>query len=109
MNDCRYGSAYFLTACAFQLFFGKLYTFFSIKWVFLIVLGIFELGSLICAVAPTSEALIIGRAIAGIGSSGVFTGALLIIAHSVPLAKRSLYTAAIASKCLRTRVVECRG
>ena len=94
-----YGSAYFLTCCAFQLFFGKLYTFFSIKWVFLIVLGIFELGSLICGVAPTSEALIVGRAIAGVGSAGLFTGALLIIAHSVPLAKRSIYTAFIASMC----------
>lgn len=93
-----YASAYFLTQCAFQLFFGKLYSFFSIKWVFLGALGIFELGSLICGVAPTSTALIIGRAIAGIGSAGIFSGAVLIIAHSVPLAKRSLYTAMIAGE-----------
>ena len=33
INDVGwYGSAYLLTTCAFQLFFGKLYTFFSIKW-----------------------------------------------------------------------------
>ena len=108
-SGLRYGSAYFLTSCSFQLFFGKLYTFFPIKWVFLIVLGIFELGSLICAVAPTSEALIVGRAVAGVGSSGVFTGAMLIIAHSVPLAKRSVYTAMIASKCSHVRADECRG
>jgi len=73
------------------------------------VLGIFELGSLICAVAPTSEALIVGRAIAGVGSSGIFTGAMLIIAHSVPLAKRSVYTAMIASKCSHVRADEYRG
>lgn len=37
--------AYLLTTCAFQLFFGKLYTFFSIKYVFLTAIFIFEIGS----------------------------------------------------------------
>ncbi|KAL8649061.1 MAG: hypothetical protein Q9226_005735 [Calogaya cf. arnoldii] len=60
-----YGSAYLLTICAFQLAFGKCYSIFSIKAVFLTAIGIFELGSLICGVAPSSNALIIGRAIAG--------------------------------------------
>ena len=72
--------------------FGKFYTFFSIKWVFLIAIAIFELGSLICGVAPTSVALIVGRAIAGVGSAGIFSGGLIIIAYSVPLAKRPIYT-----------------
>ena len=45
---------------AFQLFFGKLYFLFHIKYVFLSTLFIFELGSLICAVAPNSIALILG-------------------------------------------------
>ncbi|KAH7007565.1 hypothetical protein EDB80DRAFT_684790 [Ilyonectria destructans] len=46
-------------------------------------LFVFELGSLICGVAPTSTALIIGRAIAGLGSAGIFTGSLATIAHIV--------------------------
>ena len=37
--------AYLLTTCAFQLFFGKLYTFFSIKYVYLTAIFIFEIGS----------------------------------------------------------------
>jgi predicted MFS family arabinose efflux permease len=53
-----------------------------VKTVFLIAIGVFELGSLICAVAPSSTALIIGRAIAGMGVGGIFSGALVIIAHS---------------------------
>ncbi|KAL0571513.1 hypothetical protein V5O48_010447 [Marasmius crinis-equi] len=87
-----YGSAYLLTTASFQLMFGKFYTYFSIKWTYITTITIFEIGSLICGVAPSSEVLIVGRAIAGIGSAGVFSGALVIIAHSVPLSKRPLFT-----------------
>ncbi|MCJ1392935.1 hypothetical protein MMC18_005807 [Xylographa bjoerkii] len=88
---------YLLTLSAFQLLFGKFYTFFPIKWVFLIAIGIFELGSLICGVAPTSDALIIGRAIAGLGGAGIFFGALIILAHSAPLRQRALYTGVVGA------------
>ncbi|KAF7190997.1 MFS-type efflux pump MFS1 [Pseudocercospora fuligena] len=86
-----YGSSYLLTTCAFQLFFGKLYTFFSIKWVYMIALLIFEIGSAVCGAAPNSIALIIGRAVAGLGSAGIFAGAILIVANTVPLIKRPIY------------------
>lgn len=51
-------------------------------------LFIFELGSLVCALAPTSTALIVGRAVAGLGSAGIFSGALITIANTVELSKR---------------------
>ena len=98
LNDVGwYGSAYLLTTCAFQLIYGKLYTFYSIKWVYMIALFIFEVGSLICGVAPNSTALIVGRAIAGLGCAGIFSGAILIIAHTVPLSQRPTYTGMIGS------------
>ena len=87
--------AYLLTTCAFQLFFGKLYTFFSIKYVYLSAIFIFEVGSVICGAAPTSVALIVGRAVAGVGSAGIFSGALVIIAYAVPLHKRPIFTGII--------------
>ncbi|KAK9778377.1 putative Efflux pump [Seiridium cardinale] len=90
-----YGSAYLLTTAALQLIFGKFYTFMSIKIVFLSAIAIFEIGSLICGVAQNSITLIIGRAVAGMGSAGMFSGALLILAHSVPLPKRPMYTGLI--------------
>ncbi|CAG8978632.1 hypothetical protein HYALB_00009448 [Hymenoscyphus albidus] len=37
----------------------------AIKWVYLIAIGIFELGSLVCGVAPNSTAMIAGRAVPG--------------------------------------------
>ncbi|KAI2629894.1 putative efflux pump [Hypoxylon sp. NC1633] len=92
-----YGSAYLLTTAALQLLFGKFYTFLSIKWVFLTAIGIFELGSLICGVAQNSVTLIIGRAVAGSGGAGIMSGALLILAYSVPLAKRPMYTGLVTS------------
>lgn len=79
------------------MFFGKLYTFFPIKYVYLTALFIFEIGSAVCGAAPTSVALIIGRAVAGIGAAGVFSGALVIVAYTVPLVKRPIYTGIIGA------------
>jgi hypothetical protein len=86
-----------LTTAALQLLFGRFYTFFSIKWVFLLAIFLFEVGSLICGVAQNSVTLIVGRAVAGMGAAGIFSGALTILAYSVPLAKRPIYTGAIGS------------
>ncbi|CAK5276777.1 unnamed protein product [Mycena citricolor] len=90
-----YGSAYLLTTAATQLLFGKFYTFLPIKWVFVAAIVVFEVGSAICGGAPNSTALIIGRAIAGLGSAGIFSGGMIIIAHSVPLEKRPMYSGLI--------------
>ncbi|KAL6716123.1 hypothetical protein ACLMJK_005689 [Lecanora helva] len=85
-----YGSAYMITGCAFQLFMGRVYTFYSPKKVFLSSIALFEIGSILCGAAPNSTAFIVGRAIAGSGSSGVFSGAIIIIMGLVPLHKRPL-------------------
>lgn len=70
---------------------GKIYKEFSYKWTFLCFFGVFELGSLLCAAATSSNMFIIGRAVAGLGGAGLLNGALSIIAASVPLEKRPLY------------------
>jgi len=70
---------------------GKFYTYFGSKYTFLKFLAVFELGSLLCGVANSSHMFIIGRAIAGLGSSGLVNGALTIIAACVPLVKRPMY------------------
>ena len=51
---------------------------------------LFEIGSAVCGAAPSSEALIVGRAIAGLGSAGVFQGAIIVVAYTVPLDKRPM-------------------
>ncbi|KAK7755302.1 hypothetical protein SLS62_002808 [Diatrype stigma] len=103
-----YGSAYQLTTAASQLVFGRVYKFYDTKKVhpasefkspgtdpvtriFFICLFVFEIGSLVCGVAPNSIALIIGRAIAGLGGAGLFTGVMLITIPMIPLRNRPAF------------------
>ena len=85
-----YVSSYLLTNCSFQLLYRKLYTLFAIKPVFVVATVIFEIGSLICAVAPNSTVFILGRAIAGLGSAGVFSGgkSLMLYFHLITFSGR---------------------
>lgn len=69
-----------------------MYKYFPLKTVFLLAIAVFELGSLTCGVTPNSIALIIGRAITGIGASGVIDGCYTIIAFSVEPVKRPAST-----------------
>lgn len=86
-----YGSAYMLTAGIFNPLFGRIYQYYPTKWVFLICITVFEIGSAICGAAPTSTAFIIGRAIAGIGAAGIQCGGIMIIIPLVPLHKRPVF------------------
>ncbi|KAJ1323001.1 MFS transporter DHA2 family glioxin efflux transporter [Microdochium nivale] len=85
-----YGSAYFLTSAGATPAWGKLFRYIPIKTAFLAGLFVFELGSLICGVAPTADALIVGRAIAGLGCGGLLTGSLMMITYSLPPATRAM-------------------
>lgn len=86
-----YASAYMLTGCSSQLLYGRIYKFYPAKWVFLASITLFELGSLVCGTAPNSVALIIGRAIAGMGAAGIMSGGMMVMVHTVPLHKRPIY------------------
>ncbi|KAH8812850.1 putative MFS aflatoxin efflux pump [Xylogone sp. PMI_703] len=92
-----YGSAYLLTCCSFQLLFGKLYTFYSIKTTFLGSILLFEIASAICGAAPSSTVFIVGRAISGIGAAGIFGGTIVCIIYAVPLEKRPRYQGAFGA------------
>ncbi|KAI9708998.1 MAG: hypothetical protein M1812_007811 [Candelaria pacifica] len=98
LNDVGwYGSSYLLTTTSLQPSFGKVYTYFSVKWTFLSALVIFELGSIICAAARNSVMLIVGRAVAGAGAAALFSGGMTIIGFSVPIRKRPIYIALLSS------------
>ncbi|KAH8895410.1 MFS general substrate transporter [Thozetella sp. PMI_491] len=86
-----YGSGFYLTTCAFQMLYGKLYSFFSIKVVFLAAVFLFEVGSALSGAAPNSPAFIVGRVIAGMGGAGITGGTLVVLVYCVPLHKRPMY------------------
>lgn len=92
-----YGSAFFLTLGAFQSTWGKVFKYFPLKLSYLISIFIFEVGSLICAVANNSTTLIVGRAIAGAGGAGIASGAYTIIAFSVVPDRRPAFTGIMGS------------
>ncbi|KHE85200.1 MFS general substrate transporter [Neurospora crassa] len=83
-----YGASYLLTTTALQPMYGNIYTLFDIRWTFLGAVALFELGSLISGVAPSSTAFIVGRAVAGLGTAGIFSGAMVILTYTMPLRKR---------------------
>ncbi|KAI1778401.1 major facilitator superfamily domain-containing protein [Hypoxylon cercidicola] len=92
-----YGTAYLLTICSFQLLMGKVYKFYPAKPVFLGGVVLFEVGSAVCGAAPSSTAFIIGRAISGLGASGMFSGLMIIMFHTIPLSQRPIYQGAFSA------------
>ncbi|KAF7563402.1 hypothetical protein G7046_g741 [Stylonectria norvegica] len=90
-----YGSAFFMTNGGFQSSWGKAYKYFSIKTTFIMSVLVFELGSLICGVSPNSTALIVGRAITGLGAAGIGTGTYTIIAFVTEPQNRPMYTGVV--------------
>ena len=70
-----------LTTTALQPSFGRIYTYFDVKWTYLSALVLFEVGSVICAAAKNSVMLIVGRAVAGAGASALFSGGMTIVSY----------------------------
>jgi MFS family permease len=69
---------------------GRLYAFYNIKWVYCISLAVFELGSVVSALAPNSIALIIGRAVSGFGAAGLVSGTTTILSYCVSLKNQAI-------------------
>ncbi|CZT12494.1 related to DHA14-like major facilitator, ABC transporter [Rhynchosporium agropyri] len=92
-----YHASYGIGQMVAQPTLGKIYTYYNTKYLFLLSFLVFEVGSTLCAAAPNSVALIIGRAIAGAGYGGLYTGVLLIIVDTVPLKRRPLYMSVVGS------------
>ncbi|CAG8692218.1 10904_t:CDS:2, partial [Acaulospora colombiana] len=83
-------SAYFLTQASLMLTLGQILTITPSKWVYIICIILFEIGSLICGIAPSMNVLIFGRAFQGIGSSGIFVSILTILSQITKLEQRPL-------------------
>lgn len=75
---------------------GKAYGVFTVKWLFVFNILLFELGSVVCGAAPDMTTFIVGRVIAGVGGSGMYSGALSYIALLTSLKERPMYMAGVA-------------
>jgi MFS family permease len=79
------------------LFIGRLYELYNIKWLMNASIFTFEVGSALCGAAPSMNALIVGRVIAGLGGSGMYIGALNFVSALGSQQKLLLYNALIGA------------
>jgi MFS family permease len=91
------GAGFPLGSVCVILPFGTLYSSFNIKWVFMITVAFFEIGSAICGAAPNMGTLIVGRVIAGVGGSGIYLGSLNYFLAMTTPEERSFYIGLIGS------------
>ena len=84
------GAAFALGAVAI-LPWGKAYGVFNIKWLYVVSVAFFEIGSAICGASPNLNALIVGRAIAGVGGSGMYSGCLTYLTVTTTEQERPRY------------------
>ncbi|KAJ3024382.1 UNVERIFIED_CONTAM: hypothetical protein HDU68_008231 [Siphonaria sp. JEL0065] len=91
------GTAYFLTSTAFIPVYGQLCDVFGRKSIFLIAITIFEIGSLLCGASNSMNMLIVSRAIAGLGGSGIFSLTMIIIGDLTTARDRGKYLGLIGS------------
>ena len=60
-----YSAVYGVIFSSTNFFFGKMYTLFDLRTMYIVSVVIFELGSVLCTFAPSSKVFILGRAVAG--------------------------------------------
>lgn len=70
---------------------GKVYNQFNAKWLYIGGLVLFEAGSALCGAAPTMNALIGGRVLAGLGGSGVYIGVMTLLSVNTTEHERPMY------------------
>ncbi|KAF9128431.1 hypothetical protein BGW39_005055 [Mortierella sp. 14UC] len=85
------GTGFLLTMTAIQPLYGVAADLAGRKRTMMFANAIFFVGSALCGAAQSMNMLIIGRAIQGIGGSGILTLSLILVADIVPLRNRGKY------------------
>jgi EmrB/QacA subfamily drug resistance transporter len=84
-------SAYLVTGTAVTPLYGKFSDIHGRRPALFLSLGIFLLGSVICALAPSMAAIIIGRAVQGLGGGGLLALAQTVVADIAAPRERARY------------------
>ncbi|KAH7032541.1 major facilitator superfamily domain-containing protein [Linnemannia elongata] len=90
------GTAYLLTTTAVQPLYGVAADLAGRKRAMMFACIVFLLGSALCGAAQSMIMLIIGRAVQGLGGSGIIALSMILVADIVPLRERGTYQALIA-------------
>lgn len=90
-------AGFLISMCVLVSVWGKLAIIFGRKYAMMAGIILFEAGSLMCALANNMNVLIGGRVLAGIGGGGVQTVTFIIITEVLPMHKRPLGMALVAT------------
>ncbi len=90
-------SAYFLTSTAVTPLYGKLSDIHGRRIVLLSALALFLVGTVACALSPNLGALILARALQGVGGGGLVALAQAVIADIASPRERAQYTVYIST------------
>ena len=90
-------TAYILASTIMMPIYGKLGDLFGRKYLFIIALSIFIVGSATCGLAPSMDGLIAGRAVEGFGGGGLIILAQATIADIIPPRQRGKYMGLMGS------------
>ena len=74
-----------------------MYSQFNPKILYILTVALFEVGSAICGAAPTMDALIVGRVIAGLGGSGMYLGVIMLLSFFTTPVERPRYIGMIGA------------
>ncbi|KAI9683005.1 MAG: hypothetical protein M1822_006198 [Bathelium mastoideum] len=84
-------TAFLLTSTAFQPLFGRISDTIGRKWLHMVFMFIFGLGTAGCALAPTIGAFIAARAVAGLAAGCITSTGSIMINDMVPIEIRGVY------------------
>ncbi len=90
-------TAYILASTVMMPVYGKLGDLLGRKYLFIVALGIFIVGSSVCGLAPSMDGLIAGRAVEGLGGGGLIILAQATIADIIPPRQRGKYMGVMGS------------
>lgn len=93
-------TAYLLVATAVTPLYGKLADIHGRRPVLLLSIGLFILGSIACALAPTMAALALARGLQGLGGGGLIALTQTIVGDIIPPKQRPQYQAYIQATWL---------
>ncbi|KAH8799059.1 hypothetical protein F5884DRAFT_132322 [Xylogone sp. PMI_703] len=71
---------------------SRFYGLYNAKYLYIRSLCLFIAGSALCGAAPTMSAMIVGRALAGMGGSEMYFGILVLLSVSTTVRERQTYT-----------------
>ncbi|KAJ5173318.1 hypothetical protein N7492_005911 [Penicillium capsulatum] len=84
-------TSYLISSAACQPLSGRLTDIYSRRWGLVFSNTVFALGNLLCGLAKTEWAIILGRVVAGIGGGGLLVISTFVTSDLVPLRKRGIW------------------